>query len=135
MDFSALVRPDGWIDLTVATQTKVRGLPRRLRDEEGWTHVNTLVAVFSDAAVNPRSGGVIGHTAIASELARSLRQVERSVYNTELRDHLRWVDDVPASNVQSLQALRELLDSRARAAHLKALSRPTNVSSGSSIAK
>jgi len=115
------VNSDGLFDLAAVMQTNRRRVPRALRDEFGYTTGETLVAKFGDPAIDPRSGGVIGHGPIAKALGRSPRQVERIVYNTMLRGELRWVDGTPASAVQSLAVMRERLDTHARDAHLTAL--------------
>lgn len=130
MDQRSYVTPDGHFKLAEATQTKLRGLPRGLRDEFGWTKIESLVAAYNDPAVDPRSDGIVGHLWIANALNRSLRQVERSVYNTRLRQELRWAYGLPASNVATLAVIRERLDLAARAVHLLPLGL-TDVTPGS----
>jgi hypothetical protein len=124
MNQPLFVNSDGLFDLAALMQTNVRRVPRRLRDELGYTTCATLVAKFGDPAIDPRSGGVIGHRAIAKELCRSPRQVQRIVYNTPLRDELRWAEGIPACAAQSLDTMRDRLDTVAREAHLTGLGRP-----------
>jgi hypothetical protein len=120
-DQRSYVTPDGLFNLAGAMETDLRRVPRALLDEFGWTRVETLVADFDDPAVDPRSGGVIGHKAIAHALNRSRRQVERAVYNKALRYELRWSNRIPACAAQSLDVIRERLDAMARDAHLASL--------------
>lgn len=113
------VSSEGWFDIGVATGRSLYRLPLALRDrDEGRTHV--ACHIYDDPWVNPRSGGVIGHKGIAVALGRSLSQVQRSVFDTSLGAVLRWVDGVLASNVTTLQLIREVLDARAHTAHREA---------------
>ena len=123
MNQPTFVNSGGLFDLAALMQTNLRRVPRRLRDELGYTTCASLVANFGDPAIDPRSGGVIGHGAIAKALGRSPRQVQRTVYNTPLRGELRWAEGIPACAAQSLDVIRGRLDTVAFEAHLTALGR------------
>ena len=95
----------------------------------------SLCFIYDDPWVNPCSGGVIGQRDIAVALGRSLSQVQRSVFDKPIGAAIRRVGDLRASNVATLQAIREALDSQARTAHLTALHGPTDPSSGSNLVR
>lgn len=67
-------------------------------------------------------------------LDRSRRALQRTAYIEPIRSEMRWVAGVPASNVQSLDALRERWDAQARASHLAALGIVDPSSGGMAIA-
>jgi hypothetical protein len=97
-------------------------------DGERVTVVGSLVAAYGDPWVDPRSGGVIGQQAITGKLLMTLRQAQRTVLK---EPWIRWVGDIPATNVASLASwdLRHQL--KTRNAHRIALGLPTITSSGS----
>lgn len=125
MDARLFANSGQLFDLAGAMQTDLKRVLRPLRDEFGWTLIETLVQIYDDRTLDPRSGAVFGHRAIAAALARSKKQVRRSVYDTDLRHELGWAHGVPASTVQSLDLVRGWLDTHARDANLAALGRRT----------
>lgn len=122
----------GWFNLEAATGRSLCRIPLALREpEEGIGHVSSLCVAYGDPWVNPCSGGVIGQQGFAESLGRSVRQVQRKVFGTQLGEAIRWVGDMPAASAATLQVIKGTLDTQARAAHLKALRLPTACSSGS----
>ena len=121
------VSSGGWFNIGKAAGRSLYRLPLALREpDEGVTHVSTLTAAYNDPWVNPCSGGIFGQQAIAEALDLSLRQAQRRVFHKPIGNFIRWVDGLPATNVQSCHAPREQLKAEARAAHLPNLRQFTN---------
>jgi hypothetical protein len=92
-------------------------VPRKIPTEveSCMTVVGSLVAAYGDLAVDPRSGGIIGQQAIA----RKIPMTERHARRTVLREPwIRWIGNVPATNVASLAAWGLAHQEQARAKHL-----------------
>jgi hypothetical protein len=121
MDQRDLVDWEGNFDLMTATGRSLYRLPTALRDQYGQTKVTSLVAAFGDPWVNPCSGGLVGHAAIAEGMGRELRQVQRTVFGQPVGAAIRWAHGIPASHVSSLADMRKNLDTLVHDAHCAAL--------------
>lgn len=109
-----------WVDLEKLFGMEQRHIPRALREpDEAITHVSSLQALYGPW-VDPRSGAVLGHAAIAERLGRGERQSRRILKMPEA-GFIAWAHGIPASHVSSLAAFKATLDTRAREAHLAAL--------------
>jgi len=78
----------------------LRGIPKRMRDDSGYIHCDTLVAIYGDSWINPASSGIVG-PAVAQVFSCTedyLRQLRRE----GKIDFVRWAYGRPASNVQSV---------------------------------
>ena len=93
----------GWVDLTKWTGRSWKTISTSYREPyEGVTHVSTLAWQLGDLNCDPRSGGVAGHAHVCEFYGVGPQQFARSIAPT--LPFLRWLGDIPVSNVSSVRA-------------------------------
>ncbi|MBA2591156.1 MAG: hypothetical protein M3495_00120 [Pseudomonadota bacterium] len=98
-----------WIDLREVLGRNECRIPKAMRDPThyGIGYCGSLAALYGDANVDPRSGGVIGYPQFGEMLELSQRQTRR-VLHGRLGVCVLWYLDVPASHVNTVSEIRRL---------------------------
>lgn len=113
----------GRLHLPTIMDRSLRHISREMRDEFGYTYENSLCALFGDPWINPNSGGLIGIEQIADELCISKRQLERRI-RTDLSGVFRYACGVYATNVNTVAAVRQMINARNYEKRIRALNSP-----------
>lgn len=92
-----------WVDLEAWTGRSWNTIPTAYREpDEGITDISSFMAEIGDPHCDPRSGGIAGVAHIAPFYGVGVQQFKRAILPG--LSFVRWLGDIPISNVNSVQA-------------------------------
>jgi hypothetical protein len=96
----------GWVDLTPWTGRGLNNLCPSIREpDEALTHCESILAATGDPACDPRSGGIAGAAHLAARCGMTVVPFRRDWLRR--MTFVRWLADIPVSNVGSVDAWAE----------------------------
>lgn len=102
-----MVGDSDYIDLEKWTGRPLCRLPLSIRErDEALMHVNSFSYVVGDPACDPRSGGIAGYENIARIYNVKGQQFRKNIVCK--RAYIRWLADIPVTNVSSAMNDAEL---------------------------